>query len=411
MKLFELYCRCYQVVIRLISPFLAWRNPELLEGPSSLLNLPALLEERGIERLLIVTDQVIARLGIMEPFLGGLRGRGIEFALFADTVPNPTIGNIESALSLYRENGCQAILAFGGGSPMDCAKGVGARVARPERKVEEMRGLLKVGRRLPPLFAVPTTAGTGSEVTVAAVISNPETHEKYPINDHALIPALAVLDPELTLGLPPHITATTGMDALTHAVEAFIGRSNTAGTERDAVEATRLIMENLERVYRDGKDLEGRGRLLKAAHLAGRAFTRAYVGNVHAVAHALSGFYGLPHGLANAVLLPHVLEYYGPAARGRLALLARRAGLAGEGGGDAEVAAAFIDRVRAMNRAMGIPERVECIEAADKPLMARRAHAEANPLYPVPRILVVRDIEALLDIASGAATGDEEASA
>ncbi len=411
MKLFELYCRCYQVVIRLISPFLAWRNPELLEGPGSLLNLPALLEERGIERLLIVTDQVIARLGIMEPFLGGLRGRGIEFALFADTVPNPTIGNIESALSLYRENGCQAILAFGGGSPMDCAKGVGARVARPERKVEEMRGLLKVGRRLPPLFAVPTTAGTGSEVTVAAVISNPETHEKYPINDHALIPALAVLDPELTLGLPPHITATTGMDALTHAVEAFIGRSNTAGTERDAVEATRLIMENLERVYRDGKDLEGRGRLLKAAHLAGRAFTRAYVGNVHAVAHALSGFYGLPHGLANAVLLPHVLEYYGPAARGRLALLARRAGLAGEGGGDAEVAAAFIDRVRAMNRAMGIPERVECIEAADKPLMARRAHAEANPLYPVPRILVVRDIEALLDIASGAATGDEEASA
>ena len=411
MKLFELYCRCYQIVIRLISPFLAWRNPELLEGPGSLLNLPALLEERGIERLLIVTDQVIARLGIMEPFLGGLRERGIEFALFADTVPNPTIGNIESALSLYRENGCQAILAFGGGSPMDCAKGVGARVARPERKVEEMRGLLKVGRRLPPLFAVPTTAGTGSEVTVAAVISNPETHEKYPINDHALIPALAVLDPELTLGLPPHITATTGMDALTHAVEAFIGRSNTAGTERDAVEATRLIMENLERVYRDGKDLEGRGRLLKAAHLAGRAFTRAYVGNVHAVAHALSGFYGLPHGLANAVLLPHVLEYYGPAARGRLALLARRAGLAGEGGGDAEVAAAFIDRVRAMNRAMGIPERVECIEAADKPLMARRAHAEANPLYPVPRILVVRDIEALLDIASGAATGDEEASA
>ncbi len=402
MSLYTIFARIYQAAFKLVVPFFPWREPELLEGPGSVLGLPELLRRKGIGRLLVVTDRSIRQLGLMDPMLARLDEEKIAYAVYDGTVPNPTIGNIEEALSLYRERGCQAILAFGGGSPMDCAKGVGARVARPRKPVAAMKGLLKVGRRLPPFIAVPTTAGTGSEATLAAVISNPATHEKYAINDHALIPRFAVLDPELTLGLPPAITSTTGMDALTHAVEAFIGGSNFGGTERAAIEATRLIMENLVAVYRDGRDPAGRGRLLRASYLAGYAFTRAYVGYVHAIAHTLGGFYGVPHGLANSVILPHVLEYYGKPAWKRLALLARKSGAVKDGQDDEATARAFIDRIRSMNREMGIPARIDAIKEADVPLMVSRALAEANPLYPVPRILGRAEVSELYAIVGGA---------
>lgn len=401
MSLMSLYCRVYQGVFKLVSPLLPWREPELLEGPGSVLMLPELLERKGIGHLLVVTDGGIAKLGLMEGLLKALTIKGIEYHVFDETVANPTIGNIEKAAALYREKACQAILAFGGGSSMDCAKGVGARIARPNKPIPRMKGVLKVLRRLPPLIAVPTTAGTGSEATLAAVISNPETHEKYPINDHVLIPHYAVLDPELTLGLPPQITSTTGMDALTHAVEAFIGRSNTRETEAEAIEATRLILENLTRVYANGKDVAGRGLLLKAAFLAGKAFTRAYVGYVHAMAHTLGGMYGVPHGLANSVILPYVLEYFGESAQGRLAILARKSGLAEAAMGDAEASRAFIARIKAMNREMAIPDFIQGIKEEDIPLMVGRALSEANPLYPVPRVLGRKDLTELFFIVSG----------
>ena len=179
---------------------------------------------------------------------------------------------------MYVKNGCEGVIAFGGGSAMDCAKVAAARVVKPNQSVRAMRGQLKVHKKLPPLFAVPTTAGTGSETTVAAVVTDPETHEKNAVNDTCLRPKYAVLDPELTVGLPPHITSTTGMDALTHAVEAYIGKSNTKETIAEAEEAVKLIFANLEKAYTDGKDLEARGNMLKGSYLAGRAFTHAYVG-------------------------------------------------------------------------------------------------------------------------------------
>lgn len=390
MKLFTIYCRIYQGVFRLVSPLLPWREPELLEGPGSLLDLPDLVKTRGAVPLLIVTDRGLTSLGLLDPFLEALKEKGVEYHLYDKTVPNPTIANIEEAAALYREKSCRGIVALGGGSPMDCAKAAGARIARPRKAISSMKGVLKVLAKLPPLFAVPTTAGTGSEATLAAVVSNPETHEKYAINDHALIPRVAVLDPELTTGLPPHITSTTGMDALTHAVEAYIGRSNTAGTEAAAVEACSLIFSRLLPVYQNGKDLAGRQQLLKAAYLAGKAFTRAYVGNVHAMAHTLGGFYGVPHGLANSVILPHVLRRYGTGVEERLARLARLSGVGapeGTKGADGpEGAESFIRRIEEMNRAMGIPEGFDCIQDTDIPLMADRAFREANPLYPVPVI-------------------------
>ena len=254
--------------------------------------------------MMIVTDKGLTGLNLLDGLYEGLKADGIDYVVYDKTQPNPSIDNIEEVRKLYLDNGCQGFIAFGGGSPMDCAKGAAARVVCPNKTVQKMRGQLKIRKKLPPFFAVPTTAGTGSETTLAAVVTDTKTHEKYALNDPVLRPKYAVLDPELTVGLPPHITSTTGMDALTHAVEAYIGHSNTKDTSEKAEVATKLIFENLEEAYKNGKDLHAREQMLLASHYAGIAFTRAYVGNVHAIAHNLGGFYGVPHGLANAIILP-----------------------------------------------------------------------------------------------------------
>ena len=386
-RMYKAYCRAYQKTLKLASRFLKWRTPELLEGENSLLALPALVKEKGLRRVLVVTDQGIASLGLMNPLLEGLKVQQIDFTVYDRTFPNPTIDNIEEAYSLYKQHLCEAIIAFGGGSPMDCAKGVAARVARPDLQLPQMKGTLKVRKEIPPFFAIPTTAGTGSEATVAAVVSDSRTHEKYPINDPVLIPHYAVLDPLLTVGLPPHITSTTGMDALTHAVEAYIGNSNTEETRAYSREAVKLIFDNLYTAYTEGGNLEARKNMQRAAYLAGMAFTRAYVGNVHAIAHTLGGFYGVPHGLANAVILPYVLEFYGDAVYKPLSELAEVAGIGTSGQSEEQQAKQFIDAIKQLNKDMDIPDKIEGIVNRDIPVMAERALQEANPLYPVPKIL------------------------
>ena len=235
------FYRIYQWIMKMASGLLYWPKPELLEGENSTLKIPFLLHDKGINSVLLVTDKTITSLGLTAPLLKDLAAARINCVVYDETVPNPTIGNIEDALQVYHANQAQAIIAFGGGSSMDCAKGVGARVSNPNKTIPQMRGILKVTHRIPLLIAVPTTAGTGSETTIAAVISNPATHEKYAVNDQKLTPHVAVLDPLLTVGLPPHITSTTGLDALTHAVEAYIGRSNTAETRQCAREAVKLV--------------------------------------------------------------------------------------------------------------------------------------------------------------------------
>ena len=237
---------------------------------------------------------------------------------------------------------------------MDCAKAAAARVAKPKQSVRKMRGYLKIHKKLPPLFAVPTTAGTGSETTLAAVVSDPLTHEKNAICDPCLRPKYAVLDPKLTIGLPKHITSTTGMDALTHAVEAYIGKSNVKSTREFAIQAIKLIHENLELAYRDGKNIKARENMLMASYLAGNAFTRAFVGYVHAIAHNLGGLYGTPHGLANAVVLPYVLKWYGKTIYSRLAELSDLINLTNKDESEETKANAFIDEIKRMNKAMDI---------------------------------------------------------
>lgn len=367
--------------------FMPWREPKILGGQDSFVNAVDFMANNGVKRPLVVCDKPALERGALQPFFDKAQGI-LDYAVYDGVLPNPTVEQVETGLAVYKEHNCDGILAFGGGSAMDCAKAIGARVVRPQKTVNQMKGLLKVGRKLPPFFAVPTTAGTGSECTVAAVITDEKTHLKYPVNDFNLIPHYAILDPKLTSSLPPFLTATTGMDALTHAVEAYIGRGNTRKTKRQAEQAVKLIFDNLYEATVNGTNLDARDNMQKAAYLAGLAFTRAYVGYVHALAHALGGKYGISHGFANAVLLPVVLDEYGKSAYKPLAKLARLTHLADKSDGNETAAKKFIDAVRELNGRLSIPSTFEGkIAEQDFDELAQHADKEANPLYPVPKLM------------------------
>lgn len=386
----KVWCRTFQTAFKIAIPFLPYRKPQIVGSVSA---LPELLHAKGCGHVLIITDAGIMKLGLTKRLEKALKANGIAYKIYDKTVANPTTANVAEALELYLSSGCNAIIGFGGGSSLDCAKAVGARAAKPKQSLAKMKGILKVHKRLPLLIAIPTTAGTGSETTLAAVITDAETRHKYTINDFPLIPRYAVLDPKVTLSLPPFITATTGMDALTHAVEAYIGNSTTYRTRKDALLAVRLIFENIDTVYNDGKNVNARRNMLHASFYAGCAFTKSYVGYVHAVAHSLGGEYGVPHGLANSVLLPFVLEAYGTAIHGKLHRLAIAAGLACRHTPRDEAARRFIEAIKDMKTRFGISNTIPEIQKADIPKLACYADKEANPLYPVPVLMDAKELE------------------
>ena len=387
-------------------PLLPYSEPEILHSTDE---VPALLEKLQVKSVLLVTDPGILACGLTQGLEDALASAGIDCTVYGETRANPTVENVETALTVYHDHGCQALIGFGGGSAMDCAKGVAARVARPKKTLYQMRGILKVQRKTPPIIAVPTTAGTGSEVTLATVITDGETKHKFVINAFRLIPSYAVHDWRLTESLPKNMTSTTGMDALTHAVEAYIGHSTTSYTRDCAERAVVLIHDNLLDAYRDGSNERARQNMLEAAYLAGIAFTRSYVGYVHGVAHSLGGQYGTPHGLANAVALPHVLRYYGESVHKPLAKLARLIHVADDSQSDAEAAAAFISWIDFMNKSMDIPKYLDCIKPEDVPHMAKNADAESNPLYPVPIEMDASELEQLYGLVAGWDTSESTA--
>ena len=380
----------FQSVLKAALPFLPYRKPEIIH---SVRGIPQILEKKKCDHVLIITDTGIIRHGLITRLEDTLDRHFIPYIIYDGTVANPTTTNVDEALALYHEYDCNAIIGFGGGSSIDCAKAVGARVAKPHQSLAKMKGILKVHKKLPLLIAIPTTAGTGSETTLAAVITDAETRHKYPINDFPLIPQVAVLDPKVTASLPPALTATTGMDALTHAVEAYIGNSTTAGTRADALFAVKMIFENIDHAYCDGSDLEARKNMLLAAFSAGCAFSKSYVGYVHAVAHSLGGEYNVPHGLANAVLLPFVLESYGHTIDAKLHQLAITAGVADEAATDSQAATQFIQAIKDMKKRFSIGDTIPQIREEDIPKLASYAEKEANPLYPVPVLMDARQLE------------------
>lgn len=383
-------CRVFQTAFRLALPFLPYREPKIIPSCSE---LGSLLKSKKNASVLIVTDAGIVRNGLVKPVEEALKENEIKYTVYDKTQPNPTVANVEDALKLYHENNCDALIAIGGGSAMDCAKGIGARVAYPNKPLNKMGGVMRVLRRLPTLIAIPTTAGTGSETTLAAVITDGETHHKYAIMSFPLIPHYAVLDAKMTYSLPPHLTSTTGMDALTHAVEAYIGRSTTKKTRGLALEATKLIFENVEKAYTDGINHEARENMLHAAYKAGIAFSMSYVGYVHAVAHSIGGKYGVPHGLANAVIMPYVLEGYGKSAYKKLHSLGIAAGVCSKGDSHEDGAKKFIAAIKELNAKMNIPTTISGINKEDIPELARHAEKEANPLYPVPKLMTAKELE------------------
>lgn len=370
-------------------------QPTLLVGPGASRRLGEALAGFGHRKILVVTDRVVAGHGLPNALLDALAANGIAHAMFAEVTADAPLPVIEEGIAYFEAQHCDAIVAFGGGSPMDAAKTIALAVAN-RKHPRKLVGYFK-GRRAPvPLYAVPTTAGTGSEVTVAAVVSDPAAHRKLVIADTRLVPAMAALDPTLMVGLPREVTAATGMDALTHAVEAYVGHWANAHTDRMALAAVGLVYRHLRTAYRNGDDLAAREQMALAATYAGLAFTRANVGYVHAIAHQLGGRYHTPHGLANAIVLPQVLRFSSPTITRRLADLAVRAGVGKAGERPATLAKKFLASVEALNADLGIPRHLDALREEDIPALAKAACWEADTNYPVPRYMSPKVCEDLL---------------
>jgi alcohol dehydrogenase len=370
-------------------------QPTLMVGAGSSARLGEVIAGFGHQRILIVTDSMIAKLGLLKGLTDALSAGGADFVVFDEITPDAPIPLIERGLAAYQNSACDAIVAFGGGSSMDAAKAIAIASANP-KPLRSLAGYLKGIHSPAPIYAVPTTAGTGSEVTVAAVISDPEHHDKVVIVDPRLVPKMAALDPALMTGLPPHITAATGIDALTHAVEAFVGNWKTPFSDGMALAAVGLIFDNLRTCYSQGTNVAAREKMALASTYAGLAFTRANVGYVHAIAHQFGGRYHTPHGLANAIMLPHVLRFSAPAITEKLAALAVRAKLGDASESADDLAEKFMAGVDALNRDLGIPLHLAALREEDIPALARAACAEAHTGYPVPRYMSQDQCEALI---------------
>ena len=401
--MYRIFCRIYQRIMKIAMRLLPWKTPEILEGPGSLSQLPALIQNEGFSHVLLVTGDALWKQGRLDEFFHQLEELHISYTLFHGIPSDPTQREVEIGVRLFTENSCQALIAIGGGSPMDCCKAIAASVVKKRKTISQLQGLFRIRKRIPVIFAVPTTAGTGSETTIAAVITDTATGRKASITDSCLMPHFAILDPLLTESLPPRQTAYSGMDALCHAVEAYTNSLyNSPLEDHLAEEAVLLIYQNLYQAYTDGSDLQARQNMQKAAFYAGRAFTRGCVGYVHAIGHGLGSLYGIPHGLAMAVILPHVLRQYGSAVYEKLAQLAGICGMNGADKGfrDKEntqkLAESFITWIDRLNQKMGIPSGFAEIREEDMPQIISWALKEANPLYPVPVIWDAEDMERCL---------------
>lgn len=390
----KIYSKVFQGVFSVVNQFMPHRQPRVVEGIGSFKQLPLILAENGVKNPMIVTGPRVGK----SQYVADLAACLSSSYLYAEVKTDPPLSQIEQMVHLYKEHNCDCIVAIGGGSNMDAAKAMGAAIARPQETVAELGGVMKVRREIPFFVAVPTTAGTGSECTVAAVVTDEKLGRKFAINDPVLCPDVAILDASLTVSLPATLTGYTGMDALTHAVEAYLNKAyHISNTKEMAESAIRDIFKFLPRAYTDGNDMEAREKMLKASYNAGIAFTVACVGYVHAIAHTFGGQYGIQHGLANAVILPHVLEAYRPKCDADLAHLCDLAGVACDGD-DSEKASAFIAEIRSLNKAIGIPEKFNVLDETKLGRMVEWADRESNPLYPCPVFFKKEDFERIIRI-------------
>lgn len=369
--------------------------PELIQGDGEIASTADVLKKLNGNKPLIVTDAMLVKLGVCKKLTDALDAANMPYELFDQVTPDPTLALIETGIDVYKAASCDSIVALGGGSPMDCAKAIGASVVK-NKAPKKLAGTLRVRKSLPPFIAIPTTAGTGSEATVVAVITDAENRQKLTIIDPKLVPNVAIIDPNLMLGLPAKITAETGIDALTHAVESYVGKHATDLTREYSLEAVKRIFTYLPKAYNDGSDKQARREMSVASFKAGVAFTRASIGYVHAIAHQLGGFYHVPHGLANAVILPHILAFSFDSSVSEYAELAIAAGVATKQDTKSVAADKFLDAVKVLNEDLNIQSGFPELKESDIPLLAKRAIKEAYGAYPVPKQMNYAQCETIL---------------
>ncbi|MBD1582544.1 iron-containing alcohol dehydrogenase [Pseudoalteromonas sp. S16_S37] len=392
--------RCYHFILKCIVIFIGVPNPQLHRGNNALADAINALDLSEGSKVLIVTDRTLIQLPIINKQIELINKLGLIPVVFADVNPNPSITNVEQGFACYQQNNCRGIIAIGGGSVIDCAKLIGAKVVRPNKAVSDFKGLFKVLRRLPPNIAIPTTAGTGAETTVAAVVNDPQAQLKYAATDFSLVPQHAVLLPELTASLPEHLTATTAIDALTHAIEALLSVNTLAFSRQRALQACDIIFTYLPKAYAKGNDLHAREQLLLASFYAGQAFTRTSVGYVHAISHQLSANYGTAHGLSNAVLLLPVLRWYGQRIDDTLAMIARECRLTSLDYPIARQAQDLLTHIEQLLKMMNIQTHFTELRNEDIDTLAKEALKEAHPDYPVPYFMNLSECRNILHSVS-----------
>jgi len=385
--------------------------PQTVEGAGCVDKVGAVAKELKMSHPLVVTDEVLVKLGIIDPVFESLRREGLEYTLYDKVVPDPTTDHVLEGAKAYKNGSCDGIIAFGGGSSIDCAKVVGAYIVDP-KPVGNYAGVGRVKKELPPLIAIPTTAGTGSETTFGAIIRDVKQEIKFSVIALEILPRVAILDPELLEKLPKGMTAATGMDALTHAVEAYTGLWRTNASAKWSERSIKRIFEYLPRCYEDGTDMEARSEILKAAFEAGVAISMAGIGYVHAIAHTVGGRFHTPHGVANAMIMPHVLDFYGEACYDQLSHLAVMIGIGNESEDKKALSKKFVAAIRKMHADMNMPVSVKGMKRHDITAIATRSLTEAHgelkskffePIswlmdagYPVPKYMDQNDCENIL---------------
>lgn len=379
--------RCFLSLAHFMLKFQPGVSHMLFSGAGSSEQLVRHMSRAGSRKILVITDKMLVDAGVVKQALSGLNTQEMDVRIFDGVLPDPSYAVVDRGLEMYRNESCDTILAIGGGSSIDAAKIIALRVNN-HGDPRDYVGMNKFKQPLPPFYAIPTTAGTGSEATVGAVITDEKTHEKTIIVGQALLPLAACLDVDLMLGLPASVTAATGMDALTHAVEAYISLWDRDGSDGKARIAVKLIFEHLRTAVEDGGNAEAREAMAYAAYSAGQAINAVNVGNVHALAHQLGAHYGLPHGLANALVLPEVLNMSLDAAREPLGQLAQLIGLS--------TAEEFIDAVVALNHDIGIPKYCAALQRGDVPELAQRAFDEGGE-YACRRFMELKDAQKILN--------------
>ena len=386
-------------ILKVFSLVVPMRKPVLLVGENACDELCDMLINEGSTNVFIVTDAVLNKLGVPEKVTNYLQEKNICYQIYDGITPDPTSKVIEDGLQHSVAAGCDVVLAIGGGSVIDAAKMI-AMCQGNNCQPKQLIGLFKAKKPCLPLYCIPTTAGTGSEATIGAVVSDDETHQKSIVVDTKMIPLAAAIDPTIMQGMPPHITADTGIDVLTHALESWMSVNASAETDYYAAAAVKAVMHYLPIAYKDGSDLKAREEMGIAAHYGGLALNKAALGYVHAIAHQLGAYYGTPHGRANAIVLPYVLELNRKASEKRLAILAKKTGIlkASEPTehSNAELADYFIAQVKSLIESIGISPIVSDMQASNFDHMAKAATKEVRDTYAVPAYMNGSDIKDIL---------------